>query len=116
MRYRTTGHCRYCEKRTGSVFRPVMFWLEQVEFPGLLRTIYERESEEGDDGCAWTSPVLRSTVCPSDSRAHATSPHRFPCALRMKLSRRCRTPTTVKGKQHFSEITSRLISLGWHPR
>ena len=66
VRYRTVGepvlatvcHCRYCQKRTGSAFsEPVMFRVEQVEFSGRSRTIYEHRSDESG---RW----LRMEFCP----------------------------------------------------
>ena len=66
VRYRTVGdpvlatvcHCKYCQKRTGSAFsEPVMFRIEQVEFSGTARTIYEHQSDESG---RW----LRMEFCP----------------------------------------------------
>ena len=66
IRYRTAGdaaaaticHCKFCQRRTGSAFsEPVFFKMEQVEFSGESRSVYEHRSDESQ---RW----LRMEFCP----------------------------------------------------
>ena len=102
VRYRIVGepmlaticHCKFCQKRTGSAFsEPVVFKLEQVEFTGASRTVYEHQSDESG---RW----LRMEFCPRCGTTVSWTAQRRP-GMRGISGGTLDNPDWVQGRTHI---------------